>query len=251
MTSRIFLYSYNYASAGAKALAKGLGVKRIKHQSSSFRGRPNKKVINWGATQVPPEVTQCEVINSPVRVNFVANKLNFFRMAGKYSRVPGWTDDPDVARKMVEKGKVCARTVLNGHSGNGLVVISNQEEFVPAPLYTQYIPKMSEFRVHIFRGEVIDVQRKARRLDTPDNSVNWEVRSHQNGFVYIRSGVNPPRDVINQSLAAFSWTKLDFGAVDVIFNMKKRRAYVLEINTAPGLEGTTLERYTEAMKGIV
>jgi glutathione synthase/RimK-type ligase-like ATP-grasp enzyme len=36
---------------------------------------------------------------------------------------------------------------------------------------------------------------------------------------------------------------LDFGAVDVIWNERQQRAYVLEINSAPGLEGTTIDDY--------
>ena len=38
---------------------------------------------------------------------------------------------------------------------------------------------------------------------------------------------------------------LDFGAVDVIWNEHESKAYVLEINTAPGLEGSTVEDYKE------
>jgi D-alanine-D-alanine ligase-like ATP-grasp enzyme len=36
---------------------------------------------------------------------------------------------------------------------------------------------------------------------------------------------------------------LDFGAVDIIYNAKRNECYVLEVNTAPGLEGTTVEKY--------
>ena len=39
---------------------------------------------------------------------------------------------------------------------------------------------------------------------------------------------------------------LQFGAVDIIWNEKENKCYVLEINTAPGLVGTTLTKYTEA-----
>ena len=47
--------------------------------------------------------------------------------------------------------------------------------------------------------------------------------------------------------AAIKALGLDFGAVDIIYNEAEDQHYVLEVNTAPGLEGTTLQKYTEAI----
>jgi D-alanine-D-alanine ligase-like ATP-grasp enzyme len=44
-------------------------------------------------------------------------------------------------------------------------------------------------------------------------------------------------------------TGLDFGAVDVIWNAQKEKPYVLEINTAPGLEGQTIADYAAFFSG--
>jgi D-alanine-D-alanine ligase-like ATP-grasp enzyme len=44
---------------------------------------------------------------------------------------------------------------------------------------------------------------------------------------------------------------LDFGAVDIIYNEKNNRWVVLEVNTAPGLSGETLNRYVEMIKELV
>jgi D-alanine-D-alanine ligase-like ATP-grasp enzyme len=38
---------------------------------------------------------------------------------------------------------------------------------------------------------------------------------------------------------------LDFGAVDMIYNAKRNTYYVLEVNTACGLAGETLNKYVE------
>ncbi|MCS5737426.1 hypothetical protein, partial [Herbiconiux daphne] len=42
---------------------------------------------------------------------------------------------------------------------------------------------------------------------------------------------------------------LDYGAVDIITN--REEAWVLEVNTAPGMEGVTLEKYTAAISQFV
>ena len=79
---------------------------------------------------------------------------------------------------MLQEGNtVVARTILNGNSGAGIVLVENEEQLVDAPLYTVYIPKKQEYRVHVFRGQVLDVQRKARKQDVPDDEVNWKIRN--------------------------------------------------------------------------
>jgi D-alanine-D-alanine ligase-like ATP-grasp enzyme len=90
------------------------------------------------------------------------------------------------------------------------------------------------------------VQQKKRRHD--HDNPNWQVRNHANGFIYARSDVNPPAAVLDAAKKALAATGLDFGAVDVIWNQHAGRAFVLEINTAPGLEGTTVEEYKEFFK---
>jgi glutathione synthase/RimK-type ligase-like ATP-grasp enzyme len=120
-----------------------------------------------------------------------------------------------------------------------------------APLYTQYVPKRHEYRVHVFQGRVIDVQRKARRHDVADEDVNWKVRNNANGFIFARNGDalgTVPDDVLYEATKAVTSLNLDFGAADVIFNEREALAYVLEVNTAPGLVGTTLENYTAAFE---
>lgn len=150
---------------------------------------------------------------------------------------------------MVKAGKtVVCRTILNGHSGAGIVLASKVEELVDAPLYVEYVPKKEEYRVHVFKGEAIHYSRKARKADVPDGEVNWKIRNHDNGFIFQHENFQIPEAVIQQALAAVEECDLDFGAVDVIWNDKQQKAYVLEINTAPGIEGVTLSKYVEAIQ---
>lgn len=248
----MILYPYKPGSNSARELAQALEIRRISHRNSRFRGRPEKTVINWGASTVPEEVLKCTVINHPDNVRRASDKLEFFRNAE--CRKPEWTEDREEAEVWAEEGAtVVCRTVLNGNSGAGIVLAEDEEEVVPAPLYTKYVPKRNEYRVHVFQGQVIDVQRKARRRDVPDDQVNWRVRNNANGFVFARNGDalgDVPQDVLDQAIGAVTSLGLDFGAADVIFNDNRSQAFVLEVNTAPGLEGTTLENYTRAFNNI-
>lgn len=120
-------------------------------------------------------------------------------------------------------------------------------EEVNAPLYVKYIKKQQEYRVHVFNGSVIDVQRKMRRTDTPDEDVNWQVRNHSNGFIFGREGVELSPTALTMCVASVQALGLDFGAVDMIHNERSDTYYVLEVNTACGLTGTTLEKYKTAI----
>lgn len=247
------IYSYKFGSKSAKALAKSLGAKRIKHEGSKFKGRYYKKVVNWGASVVPPQVGLCDILNYPEAVAVASNKLSCFlklsQELGVDAPIPTYTKNIEDAKKWVTGGStVVCRSTLTGHSGAGIVVASHVDDLVPAPLYVKYVKKQQEYRIHVFDGEVLDVQRKARNKDVPDDKVNWQVRNHTNGFIFARGDANPDKGVLDAAVACVKALGLDFGAADVIWNEKEKKAYVLEVNTAPGLEGTTLDKYTKAIQ---
>ena len=254
--NNVWVFPYKAGSNSGREIARELGVKRIAHKNSKFKGREGKTVINWGASNLPEEVAKCTVLNPAAAVKKASDKLQFFRNAE--CRKPVWTTDRDEAGQWAEGGvTVVVRTVLNGHSGEGIILVERDEEdfgavhMPEAPLYTQYVPKKQEYRVHVFQGRVIDVQRKARKRDVPDDQVDWKVRNNANGFVFARNGDalgDVPEDVLSQATRSVGSLGLDFGAADVIFNERSQLAYVLEVNTAPGLVGTTLDNYAEVFR---
>lgn len=257
-----FIWGYKPGSRSVNALSTVLNLRKIKHNGSAFtpnqrRSQARKVVVNWGASSISNNnVLAANIINPPDIVGAVSNKLSFFRMmneAGLHWFVPNWTTD---VAETVEWRRTVARSVLQGHSGRGITITERGETPVQAPLYTKYIPKDSEYRIHLKRsygtGVVFDQQRKGRREDVPDDQVNWGVRNNANGFVYVRNEDTPiPAQVLEAAEICFNATGLDFGAVDVIYNSNRGRAYVLEINTAPGLEGTTLTNYTSMLTEVI
>lgn len=259
-----YIFPYNSASDSAKKLSETLGFKRIKTEGSKFKGSGDKIVINWGNSRLPEEVEKCKVINKPEAVAIAANKLTFFdhitswnekhkSFADGYVKTPLHTTSQDSAINWLMRGfDVVCRTVLNGHSGEGIVLVEHNANLIPqvprAPLYVRYVKKKAEYRVHVVGGEVKDVVRKARRQDVPDDQINWKIRNHQNGFVFSRNEAlgNVPPSVFTNAVNAVNACGLDFGAVDVIYNESTGNSYVLEINSAPGMEGETVGIYANA-----
>jgi hypothetical protein len=245
---------YKTGSRSANALAESLGCLRVNLRQSNLVNTQPKTIINWGNSgrNMPPLGLgdQHTYINRPEAVAAATNKLTAFRVMQEAGvRVPDFTTDYEEALDWLEHGGVVVRNTLTGHSGEGIDLISPEEAddmVTDAPLYVKYVPKQDEYRIHVMDGQVIDMQRKARSIDVPDEDVNWQIRNHANGFIFMRDGIDTPADVIAQAKQAVSALRLDFGAVDVIWNQRREKAYVLEVNTACGLEGTTLARYTVA-----
>lgn len=250
---KTYIYPYNKGSQSAKLLSEALNVKRLKLVGSKFRGRPDKTVINWGSSKISDQAAACKVINAPEAVMLSSNKLKSFELfkeAG-VSIPPFWTTKHEAEEEIRQGVSIVCRTILSGHSGAGIVIADNGDELVQAPLYVAYIPKKFEYRYHVFNGKVIDVQRKARNKDVADEDVNWKVRNHDNGFIFMREGVEEDARASEQAILAVEALGLDFGAVDIIWNEKKDTYYVLEVNSAPGLTGTTLDNYVAAFKEML
>ncbi len=269
---RFRILPYKQGSRSAKALAEALDGKVLKLAGSTYKPKGGDIIINWGNTnglssaiQPFPDLPEGEyfsVANNNLKIKTASNKLNFFNLIKDEAFCPPfWTNKEDIPD---EAFPIVCRTILSGHSGSGIVIADNRDGLVPALLYVKYIKKKDEYRIHLGGGEsepihgdwgasipetkVIAIQRKARRLGV--ENPNWRVRNHANGFVYVREGVNPPQAVEEAAKKAFEATGLDFGAVDVIWNDKEQKAYVLEINTAPGLEGQTVTDYANFFRGI-
>ena len=246
------IYPYNPNSESVKSLCAALDTKRIKHEGDRLKlGR----YINWGASAINRKIDGVP-LNKPENVSTASDKLLAFKVFSEQGvSIPEFTESKEEAEKWLADGKrVVARTKLRAHSGEG-IVISDPDNGVKIPdakLYTRYIPKAEEYRIHVMKGKIIFVQRKARNKDIPDDKVNWLIRNHGNGFIYANMDVKMVSEAKakKQAIMAVEALGLDFGAVDIVYNRQKDTHYVLEVNTAPGLTGSTLEAYARAFKEI-
>jgi glutathione synthase/RimK-type ligase-like ATP-grasp enzyme len=244
-------------------LADGLGIKRvIANKASKYEPKEGHIAINWGSSSHPLlKNFPGKVINPPALIRTAADKLAFFKVMSESKappRMPEWTQDPAKAVRWFKDGEeICARLKLSSHSGEGLAFFSDYQDNLDyclgAKLFTKYVKKKDEYRVHILNGKVLDVQKKMlKRTDAHGNNVDpkqvdFRIRNLASGFVYGGRDAETPKDVLKQAELAMAASGLDFGAVDVLWNEKEKRAYVLEINTAPGITGTTLTNYINGM----
>lgn len=243
---------YKLQSKGCRAIATHLGVLRTTPRQVRRHGDFDL-IINWGNTE--RRFANARYINTPEAVANACNKEASYRhFAEGGVPHPLFTTDPHVASQWYEDGLgVVARTLLRANQGRGIVLCSRENgKAIPhAPLYTQYNKKAEEYRVHVVDGQVIDFSQKRKRREVDNDDVDYQIRNAHNGWVYCRDEVDCPQSVLDAGVAAVTSLRLDFGAADIGYNVRQELPCVYEVNTAPGVEGTTLDRYKEAFHRMV
>lgn len=243
----IRIYPYREYSRSANRLARILKGQVLKPKTS-FVPLSWDVVINWGNSECP-YTNECRVLNPGPAVKIAANKREAFRVLQQAGvSIPKFATS---IREVTWEGLTVVRHKLTGHSGEGIELVEAGEKLPDAPLYVEYVKKETEYRIHVIGDKVTTVQRKGRRADVPADEVDWKVRNHRNGFIFVRQNINPPQSVMDLAVSAIQALGLDFGAVDLVWNAASKTAYVLEVNTAPGMEGSTIGEYAEGFKELL
>lgn len=245
--NRLWIWPSNFASASARRLARTMGALRIL-PNGRYSPRPSDIVINWGNASYPEwNTSRPTLFNLPGFVVRAVDKRRALQILSENGvKVPDFCFEKDAAVEMLKSplsarhvNAVMCRTLTRASEGRGIVVAKSPEELVDAPLYTRYVPKKSEFRVHVFGSRVIDAVQKKKRVGAVVNSY---VRNHSNGYVFCRQNIQVPNDVFMASIKSIEALRLHFGAVDVGWHPDFGTC-VYEVNTAPGLEGSTVAYY--------
>lgn len=228
----------------ASALADELGGRRLKLEGSTYRKKNGHVLINWGGTK--PLAWSC--LNKPEAVRVATSKVATFEVLGKVGvPVPEWTHAKEDAQKWLDKRvKVLGRDLDNGSAGRGITVYKPGEALRDHKFFVKYFKKNRELRIHVCGGKVIFEQEKKKKSGV--NNANPYIRSHDRGwcFAFNHFKEEPvPHGVRIAAIAAVKALGLDFGAVDIGWN-RDDGPVVFEVNTAPGLENSSLGAYVKA-----
>ena len=156
-----------------------------------------------------------------------------------------FTTDSNVAIDWNNTHTVIGRKLLNASCGKGIVVFEPSfSGMLDCPVYTKYKKKKREFRVHVFKDQVVSVVEKRKRREF-DGERNTKIRNVANGYVFCQEVDNIPEGLYALATAAAQVSSSDFRGVDIGYNELNDELFVIEVNSAPGIEGTNLVKYTE------
>lgn len=150
--------------------------------------------------------------------------------------------------------------------------------------FQEYIDISSEYRLHVFHGDIIYAVKKienpseaswvAQRKEkvteyATKNNIRLDnstmecvlgrlvkeaelpdriVRSNKRGWKFSSVALNTiPAPLRNAAIKAVSVIGLDFGAVDCAIDTG-RHPFIIEVNSGPGLQGTSLDKYIAAFR---
>lgn len=245
---RTIIYPYKIGSQTARAVARGLDGLRV-WPNRRYRPRTGDKIINLGNSEIPFWMTgraRENMLNQPEAVSLAANKIKTFTELTK-AGIPTleWTTDWEVASNW--DAITYVRTKLTGHSGQGIEIYGEDMALPIAPLYTKYKENCGEYRVHVFKGEVIDYRKKSRLRDNEPSLVEDLVRTHGNGWIFRQGNLRRIERIENLAKNTITALGLDFGAVDIIKD-EDGNVFIVEVNSCPAMEGSTLEAYLTKFK---
>ena len=218
----IYLYCLR-RSDGARDVVRAL--RNLGEESAQGNSPPfNAYVVNWG-NRTPP----CfRALNSQI----VKTKLKELQLL-RHANVPcpnttGNSKPGYIARSLHHTN---ARDLRRPNT------IRGQRYF------TEFIPTIREFRLHVFQGKII---RAALKIPNSPEPHPW-IRSHFAGWAFAygercqRVLTNKIRLAAKQAVAALGY---DFGAVDI--GVKEDGSpIVFEVNSAPGFTQATSQKYAE------
>jgi glutathione synthase/RimK-type ligase-like ATP-grasp enzyme len=214
-------------SASLKLMAKGLSAHYKRKVFRTTKLRPLRKQFKYGQS-----------------INKI-QQYDWFR-AHEIPSLEYSTDAQWAKEKLAEGATIFGRKYLNASCGKGIVVMEKAEDFVTCPVYTLYKKKKREFRVHVFKNQVVAVVEKLRRKGFAGER-DTKIRNLANGYVFVQSVSNEPEGLRALALSAAAVSPSDFRGVDIGFNEKKSELFVIEVNSAPGIQGSNVNKYLQAI----
>lgn len=190
-------------------------------------------------------------VSKPLRKNLLygdcqdkLSQYKWFEAAG-IPALPYTTSQEVVSQWLQEGQTVVGRKLLRSSEGKGIVLLVPGDSVVQCPVYTQYRKKKKEFRVHIFGDSVVSVLEKRKKKDA--DKTETKIRNTANGYVFCRQDVVKPPGIRELAIQASKVTKSHFKGVDIGYNEKLNQLFVIEVNSAPGMEGSTVVDYSNTI----
>lgn len=179
-------------------------------------------------------------INTREFISTVSNKLRFSNLmqsAGIYS--------PVFSKEQPEEFPVMIRESLTSSGGKGIHIASSMEEFSGIFnnyfYWTKFIMLDFELRVHVVNGNIVRIFKKEENFDQ-----EFPIRNNAVCHFALKDNETYPKlKPIISKISEIELFKRQVFGLDIAWDKKKQEYFVIEINSAPGLNEHTCEFYAD------
>lgn len=223
-------------SDSAKDLADRLGVELyVKDKEDDVSFGEDVKVINWGCSRLKAVDI---IINKPRAVRRSLNKLRTFELLSDKVRMPVMSLNRSDAWQWAFDGrKVVVRNLIKGCKSKGITITNKTAdiETLPAKFYTRFIANCTEYRVNVYKGEVLTVYRK----EPCNGDFRFKIQLDHEAEYQEKL-----KDFISN---VHEHIGLDVFGLDMLYT-PKGKWFLLEVNSAPILFPITYKRLAKKIK---
>lgn len=216
----------------ARRLAKALDVPYYNLSKVAMPPfKPGQVVFNYGSSK---PVLLPNMINPPAAVELSVNKINTYRVlkANLIPTVSFVLNEKDVPQTW---NWVVCRSTVTGRNCEGVLITRPYDLLKDCPLYTKYFTHTDEYRIVVYKNNVIARYRKA---NLNEGQYELELMTH-GGF----------EEVDEPCIQAARAIGLDYCGVDVLCNERTGNYLVLELNSGPLLTDETEAALVKLIKG--
>jgi hypothetical protein len=189
--------------------------------------------VSWGATNVQG------ALNGHRRFDGL-EQLQAFTAAGVPA--PEATTDMAIAKQWIAEGHLVFGRQRN-HTRGKDIVGPRHPRWRRSEFWVKVIPNVKqEWRIHVFNGKSIA---RGLKVQIEEPWRKMPVRNRANGWHMVHDQ-KPPELVRETAKAAVKALGYDFAAVDLLLT-EDDKVFVLEANTAPGLDDHSAAAYAKAI----
>jgi len=101
----------------------------------------------------------------------------------------------------------------------------------------------------VYKDKVVAVTEKRKRAGF-EGTRDTKIRNLENGYVFCQTVSNEPAGLRELAIAASRVSPSDFKGVDIGYNERNNDLFVIEVNSAPGIQGSNINAYVNAIIGL-
>jgi len=199
--------------------------------------------LRYGNSHTSDFIQEDSDINPKNLIHICSNKYKFSELMLKNGLFA-----PKFSQNFSEITFPCViRSTLTGYGGEGIIMVKNKEDLIDkyrvGYWWTPFIFMVSEFRVHIANGNIIKLFKKVPKEDYVEempirnlSSCHYSLQNTDGKFGKLKELVTKMTEIFGEKY---------FMALDVGWVLDKKDYFILEGNSAPGLNEFTANTYAQ------